>query len=227
MKAVLQRLLNTIRYVIMEYLKKHTDEELERMSEDNYSNYEEALCDLTRKLGLNCYSLNEMEDELLSIIECVKKPKRKLGSKFNAVSKAKKNSVYDVYKPIEKCRKAIIDIIQSYIGDGELRFSKRISTIADFDERFTFNVIRVQMFSDLFDECEPEQALSCEMLDEFDGEYVKLANLPLKTLLEIVELIRNDKAVLYSRKECIIDYQGTEYLKDTILASGLLEDGIL
>ena len=52
----------------MEYLKKHSEEDFEIMSEEDYSNYEEALCDLTRQLGLECYTLNEMEEELLSII---------------------------------------------------------------------------------------------------------------------------------------------------------------
>ena len=44
----------------MEYLKKHTEEEFERMSETDYENYEEALCELTTKLGLECYSLNDI-----------------------------------------------------------------------------------------------------------------------------------------------------------------------
>ena len=97
----------------MEYLKKHNEEDFEIMSEEDYSNYEEALCDLTRQLGLECYTLNEMEEELLSIIEYIRRPKRISGSKFNSASKAKKNSVYNSYKPIEKCRMALIDIIKA------------------------------------------------------------------------------------------------------------------
>ena len=208
----------------MEYLKKHTEEEFERMSETDYENYEEALCELTTKLGLECYSLNDMEEELLSIVEYIRKPKKKLGYKFDAVPKPKRNSVFNAFKPIEKCRRELINIIQSYIGNGELRFSKSLRTKDSFDEKITFNVIRMQVFSDLFGE-EPEQALSCEMLDSFgDEEYIKLSNLPLTTLLEIIELIKDDRAVLYSRKECIIDYRGVEELKDVIQASGLLEE---
>ena len=79
----------------MEYLKKHTEEEFERMSETDYENYEEALCELTTKLGLECYSLNDMEEELLSIVEHIRKPKKKLGNKFDAVPKPKRNSVFN------------------------------------------------------------------------------------------------------------------------------------
>ena len=200
----------------MEYLKKHNEEDFEIMSEEDYSNYEEALCDLTRQLGLECYTLNEMEEELLSIIEYIRRPKRISGSKFDSASKAKKNSVYNSYKPIEK----------SYIGDGELRFLKSVRTVGGFDEKITFNVIRMQTFSDIFED-DVEQALSCEMYDDFDGEYVKLANLPLSTLLEIIELIKKGKATLYSRKDCILDYRGVENLKKVMQASGLLEDGVL
>ena len=210
----------------MEYLKKHSEEDFEIMSEEDYSNYEEALCDLTRQLGLECYTLNEMEEELLSIIEYIRRPKRISGSKFNSASKAKKNSVYNSYKPIEKCRMALIDIIKAYIGDGELRFSKSLKTVGGFDDKIMFNVIRMQTFSDI-DEDNVEQALSCEMYDDFDGEYVKLANLPLSTLLEIIELIKKGKATLYSRKDCILNYRGVEDLKKVMQASGLLEDGVL
>lgn len=84
----------------------------------------------------------------------------------------------------------------------------------------------MQTFSDIYEEDE-EQALSCEMLDKFDGEYIKLTNLPLDTLWEIIELIMSDKAVLYTRKESILTYRGVEDLKNAIKTSGLLEEGVL
>jgi hypothetical protein len=211
----------------MEYLKLHTDEEFERMSDEDYVNYENALEDTVTELGITCYSLTDMEQELLNLADGLKHPKKKLGDKHSAVSKEKQNVIGSAGRQIEKCRKAIIATLQSYIEKGELRFPKVIKTKSIYGNTSQFNTIRMQTLEDPITESYVEHSLCCEMINDPDGEFVRLNQLPLTTLLEIVNLIKEDKAVLYSITDSIIYYRGIDGLKAALQKSGLFEDGVL
>jgi hypothetical protein len=218
-----------LKLTTMEYLKLHTEEEFDRMSNKDLVNYENALEDTTTELGieLTCYSTADKEQELLNLVDGIKNPKKKFGDKYNAISKEKQNLLRGACRQAEKCRKAIVVILQSYIGKGELRFSKVIKTTTKYGKPFQFNTIRMYAFLDPITESYIEQTLSCEMYNELDGGFVKANQLPLSTLLEVVNLIMEDKAVLYSLTDKLICSRGIDELKAVLQKSGLFEDGVL
>jgi hypothetical protein len=82
-------------------------------------------------------------------------------------------------------------------------------------------------FLDPITESYIEQTLSCEMYNELDGGFVKANQLPLSTLLEVVNLIMEDKAVLYSLTDKLICSRGIDGLKAVLQESGLFEDDVL
>ena len=211
----------------MEYLKLHTEEELDRMSKEDYSKYEESLVDTTSKLGIVRYSVPEMEQELLNLVESIKNPKKELGDKLNSVSKDKQIIIKSASRQIEKCRKAVIAELQEFIEKGALRFSNVINTTSIYGSPYRFNTISWWTLIDPITESYEECALFCEMFNEPKAEPIRLRDLPLVTLLEIIDLIKAGDAVLCSTADNIIYYRGVDELKAELLSSGLFDNEVL
>lgn len=212
----------------MEYLKLHTKEEFDRMSEKDFINYSNALEATTTELEIEitCYSTEEKEQELLNLVDGIKNPKKKYGDKYNALSKEKQNIIRGARWYAEKCRKSIVATLMSYIEKGELKFSKVIK-MTKSGKPFRFNTIRMIGYVEPLTESYIERTLICKMHNEADGYVVKMNELPLTTLLEIVDLIMEDKAVLYSLTDKLICSRGIDELKSVLQESGLFEDGVL
>ena len=126
-------------------------------------------------------------------------------------------------RKIRRHRKAILDILQKYIGEDELRLSKTVSTTDEHGMPVQFNVVRMKHFIDPITESFEEHILSCEMLDGSNEDFGRLRGLSLDALLEIATLITEDKATLYSTT----DNTQMDELKATLQASGLLEGNLL
>lgn len=211
----------------MEYLKLHTEEELDRMSEEDYSKYEEALVDTTTKLGIVRITLTEMEQELLNLVDGIKNPKKELGDKHSAVSKEKQAAINCASRQIEKCRKAVVDELLSYVEKGALRFSNVINTTSIYGMPYQFNTICWCTFLDPITESYEEHTLMCKMFNEPETTFVRLQDLPLVTLMEIIDLIKAGDAVLCSTADNIIYYRGVDEPKAVLQASGLFENEVL
>ena len=126
-------------------------------------------------------------------------------------------------RQIRRRKKVILDILQKYIGEDELRLSKTISTTDEHGMPVQFNVVRMKHFIDPITESFEEHILSCEMLDGSNEDFGRLRGLSLDALLEIATLITEDKATLYSTT----DNTQMDELKATLQASGLLEENLL
>ena len=126
-------------------------------------------------------------------------------------------------RQIRRRKKVILDILQKYIGEDELRLSKTISTTDEHGMPVQFNVVRMKHFIDPITESFEEHILSCEMLDGSNEDFGRLRGLSLDALLEIATLIAEDKATLYSTT----DNTQMDELKATLQASGLLEENLL
>ena len=126
-------------------------------------------------------------------------------------------------RQIRRRKKLILDILQKYIGEDELRLSKTVSTTDEHGMPVQFNVVRMKHFIDPITESFEEHILSCEMLDGSNEDFGRLRGLSLDALLEIAKLITEDKATLYSTT----DNTQMDELKATLQASGLLEGNLL
>lgn len=126
-------------------------------------------------------------------------------------------------RQIRRRRKAIFDILQKYIGECDLTFSETIKNTDIYGRPALFNVVRMEHFLDPFTESFEEHTLSCQMLDGSNEHFVRLRELSLEALLEIVKLITEDKATLHSTT----DSTQMDELKATLQASDLLEGNIL
>ena len=126
-------------------------------------------------------------------------------------------------RQIRRRRKAILDILQKYIVEDELRFSKTVITTDEHGMPVQFNVVRMKHFIDPITESFEVHTLSCKMLDGSNECFVRLSELSLEALLEIVKLITEDKATLYSTT----DNTQLDELKATLQASGILDGNVL
>ena len=143
-------------------------------------------------------------------------------------------SIYQTIKPlniksiimedrqIRRRKKVILDILQKYIGE-ELRFSETIRATDIYERPVLFNVVRMEHFLDPISESFEEHTLSCKMLDGSNECFVRLSELSLEALLEIVKLITEDKATLHST----IGSTQMDELKATLQASGFLDGNVL
>ena len=128
-----------------------------------------------------------------------------------------------VDRQIRRRKKVILDILQKYIGEDELRLSKTVSTTDEHGMPVQFNVVRMKHFIDPITESFEEHILSCEMLDGSNEDFGRLRGLSLDALLEIATLITEDKATLYSTT----DNTQMDELKATLQASGILDGNVL
>ena len=122
-------------------------------------------------------------------------------------------------RQIKRRRKSIIDILQKHVGEGELRFSKTVSTTDEHGCPLQFNVVRMVHFLDPITESFEEHTLSCQMLDGSHERFVRLRGLSLEGLLEIVKLIIEDKATLYSISDNVPYSKAVDELKAVLQAN--------
>lgn len=122
-------------------------------------------------------------------------------------------------RQIRRRRKSILDILQKYIGEDELRLSKIIKTTDNHGRSVQFNILRMEHFLDPITESLEEHTLSCQMLDGENEHFVRLNGLSLEGLLEIAKLIIEDKATLYSITDDVPYSKDLDELKAAIQAS--------
>lgn len=216
-----------------EYLKLHTQDEFDSMPEDIYYDYEESITELADDLGIDNSVIKKTEEKLVNIAELLKKgPSAKMGRKFNQLSKGEQKAINSASKHIEKCREALISIIEVFVGSGELKFPKTIKGVDDRGEEVSFNIIHKQKFIDDIDDYMPNEpnngyeALSCEMEDNSDEEYCQLRYMSLETLVHIISLITHDKATIFNETECLVMNKERDKLISLFNYSGLLEEDI-
>lgn len=206
----------------MEYLKRHTVEEFEQMPEEVCDSYLEALDELCCELGIDTgiYTTpfgteKAKEDAVIKLIERVQMPnKKRKGIKLTQIPNWDKNVIWKTDRHIDKCRKALIDIIKSYIGNGNLILGKTLKQVDYFDETYVFAEICHMWYEDEVEYLCPNK--NDAIYDE--SNWIRLEDVTLENLLIIITLIKNEKATLLSPSERLTD----DYIKETILKSGLV-----
>ena len=195
----------------MEYLKIHTEEELNAMTDDIYCEYEDKLYDISMQLGIKADSINEMEEKLINILNNVTNNSVKYTNTQNNKLKNKIN------KSIEKTRKTFISFIENYVGNGKLILPEIIETRFIDDDSFLFNVIINAPYYDT------KYNIICQMDGNVNEDGVKLNDLPIETLLKIIQYINDDNIEYYNDYECMVLNNDKEYIKKIFKNSELIE----
>ena len=126
-------------------------------------------------------------------------------------------------RQIRRRKKAILDILQKYIVEDELRFSKIVITTDEHGMPVQFNVVRMKHFIDPITESFEEHILCCEMLNGSNGDFGRLRGLSLDALLEIAKLIIEDKATLYSITDSVPYSKDVAELKAVLQANSAVK----
>ena len=126
-------------------------------------------------------------------------------------------------RQIRRRKKAILDILQKYIVEDELRFSKTVITTDEHGMPVQFNVVRMKHFLDPITESFEEHILCCEMLNGSNGDFCRLRGLSLDALLEIAKLIVEDKATLYSITDSVPYSKDVAELKAVLQANSAVK----
>lgn len=191
-------------------LKKHTREELELMSDDEYEDYETRLFDLADKIGLQRNTLEELETALLNIKELAKK--KKYGHSYWQCGKEEAKCMGNILSAAEKFRKTFIKEIAKLIGEGMLILSRSIKYKDIYGGNYVIKYIYKDRCYDLYDECEYTEVISCA---ENPGaeETIEMHLLPVDVLMRIYYKIVNDDALLVSDEELIASNINSEDIK--------------
>lgn len=208
----------------MEYLNRHTVEEFEQMPEEVFDSYMETLenlcCDLEINVGIYTSPFGTemaMEDAVLKLIERAKRPNKKnAGTKLSKMPNCDKNVIWKVDKHIDKCRKAIIDIIKLYIDKGMLTLGKTLKQKNYWGDVYAFTKICCMRYEDEFE-------YLCPNIDDAyydESSWINLEEVSFDNLLKIITLIKDNKATLCSPCELLSD----DYIKKKVLESGLLTE---
>ena len=186
-------------------LRKHTSQEFEQMSEEDYCCYEEKLVDLANGIGLQRNTIEDLEASLLNIKELAQNKGKKRGHSYSQGSKGEKNCVSRILNSIEKCKANVIKELTNYVGDGQLTLSKAIKFVDNYGDSFKIKCIYKERLYDVYDECEYSDALHCA---EFVGDEnsVGLHQLPLDVLLKICQKIVDNNALLLTDEEFIAEH---------------------
>ncbi len=192
------------------------------MPEEVCDSYLEALDELCFELGIDVgiYTTpfgteKAKEDAVIKLIERVQMPnKKRKGIKLTKIPNWDKNVIWKADRHIDKCRKALIDIIKSYIGNGNLILGKTLKQVDYFDETYVFAEICHMRYEDEVEYLCPNK--NDTIYDE--SNWIRLEDVTLENLLIIITLIKKEKATLLSPSERLTD----DYIKETILKSGLV-----
>lgn len=86
-------------------LKKHTPEEFEQMSDEEFENYRTRLFEIAEDIFLKRYTIEELEVSLLRIKELAKNKKKKYGHSYWRCSKEEKACMYKISSAAERFKK--------------------------------------------------------------------------------------------------------------------------
>lgn len=191
-------------------LKKHTPEEFEQMSDEEFENYETRLLDLANDIGLQRNSLEELETALLNIKELAKK--KKYGHDYWQCSKEETKCMSNILSAAEKFKKTFIKEIAKFIGKGMLILSRTIKYKDIYGGSYVIKYIYKERCYDLYDECEYTEVISCAE-NPGDEETIEMHLLPVDVLMKIYLKIVNGDALLVSDEELIADNIDSEDIK--------------
>jgi hypothetical protein len=168
------------------------------------------------QLGIKADSINEMEEKLINILNNVIDNNVTNNSvKYTNTQNSKlKNKIN---KSIEKTRKTFISFIENYVGNGKLILPEIIETRFINDDSFLFNVIINAPYYDT------KYNVICQMDGNINGDGVKLNDLPIETLLKIIQYINDDNIEYYNDYECVVLNNDKEYIKKIFKNSELIE----
>ncbi len=208
----------------MIYLKKHTPEEFEQMSDEQFEEYTEALCDICTKLGIEiCPNLTpygsemEMETRVINLIANLKRQNPKMGRKFNNSEAYERKAIGKATKAISDCRTTLIKSIKDYIDDGTLTLGRRLKHDDEYlDAPYLFREICMVRYEDEVEYLCPDEENPYDM-----HNFIKIEDLSLDNLLKIISMIETNKTTLYTREEGLIRRGHGEQIKDIIRNSGL------
>lgn len=193
-------------------LKKHTPEEFELMSDEEYENYETRLFDLANDIGLQRNSLEELETALLNIKELAKNKKKRCGHMYWQCSKEETKCMSNILSAAEKFKKTFIKEIAEFIGEGMLILSRAIKYKDIYGGSYVIKNIYKERCYDLYDECEYTEVISCAE-NPGDEETIEMHLLPIDVLMKIYLKIVNGDALLLSDEELIACNINSEDIK--------------
>lgn len=191
-------------------LKKHTPEEFELMSGEEFNEYEDKLIGLAEEIGLKRNTLEELEESLLNIKELAKKKKH--GHTYWQCTKKETKCLNNISSATEKFRKTFIKEITGLIGSGMLVLSKAIRYKSPYDDTYTIKYIYSERVYDLYDECEYTNVISCSEKPGCE-ESIELHMLPIDVLLRIYDNITNGNALLMTDEEVIASNIDSEAIR--------------
>ena len=191
-------------------LKKHTPEEFEQMSDEEFENYEARLFDLANDIGLQRNSLEELETALLNIKELAKR--KMYGHDYWQCSKEETKCMSNILSAAEKFKKTFIEEIAKFIGKGMLILSRTIKYKDIYGGSYVIKYIYKERCYDLYDECEYTEVISCAE-NPGDEETIEMHLLPVDVLMKIYLKIVNGDALLVSDEELIACNINSEDIK--------------
>ena len=192
-------------------LKKHTPEEFEQMSDEEFENYEARLFEIAEDIFLKRYTIEELEVSLLRIKELAKNKKKKYGHSYWRCSKEEKACMYKISSAAERFKKTIINEITKFIGEGMLVFTRAFKCEVN-SEVYLIKYMYKDRYYDLYDECEYTEVISCAK-DPGAEECIEIDKLPVDVLMKIYHKIVDGDAVLLSDEEVIADNIDSEDIK--------------
>lgn len=182
----------------------HTEEELENMSDDEYCKIDEEVSILMSEFGFEGnWELIDAEKQLVKLRDLLENPKSKIGCKTDCLRGAQYKPLAKINKSIVLFKRNICNELASLIGGGLLQLSKSITYKQEYCEDISLKYLFKSSFADLYDECEEESFLTASpsMIESDDS--VKIDDLPLNSLIRIVDDIKNGNATLFSMVEYI------------------------
>ena len=190
-------------------LRKHTSQEFEQMSEEEYCKYEEKLVDLATEIGLNRHTIEDLETSLLNIKSLAQNKSRERGHTYRQATKGEKAIVSRINKSLDKCKESVIKELTNYVDDGMLKLSKAMKCKDAYGDAYMITYIYKERLHDVYDECDYQDALHCA---EFVGDEnsIDIHSLPLEVLLNIHKKIVDGKAVLFTDEELIAEHINPE-----------------
>lgn len=193
-------------------LKKHTPEEFELMSDEEFNNYETRLFDIANEIGLERSSIEELETSLLNIKKLAGNKKAKYGHSYWQCSKQEAKCMSNILSAAEKFKKTFIKEIAQFIGNGMLILSRAIKYKDFYGEEYVIKYIYKERCYDLYDECEYTEVITCAETPGND-ESIEMHLLPVDILIKINQKIINDNALLVSDEELIASNIDSEEIK--------------
>lgn len=193
-------------------LRKHTPEEFEQMSDEEFENYEARLFEIAEDIFLKRSTVEELEISLLRIKELAKNKKKKRGhSNYWQFSKEEKACLSNIHSAAEEFKKTIIKEITDFIGEGMLIFARAFKCEV-YSEAYLIKYMYKERYYDLYDECEYTEVIYCTKNPGAENG-IEINMLSLDVLMKIYHKIDAGAALLLSEEEVIADNIDSEDIK--------------